>query len=516
MQVPVADVEHVRDHVAVAVGDRVHLREDLRELRTRNDGIVEIVVRTDARERWIAELARLPQQLALGRRGGRSYAECAARLADRDDGRRRHLRLFAETLDLDEQQRPRLLRQVRVERRVHRLDRRAVEHLHRGRHDAARDDLARRACARLDVAEQRDERACVLGEGKQAHPRLGDDAECPFTADDEWDAVVAGEVRGGSSEDRDLAVGEDHLDAEDVIGDRAVAKRVRTAGVRADVPADRRHALARRVRREEEAGLARRGADLEVGDAGLHQRRLADGVDREHPPEPRRDYDHRAAARDRSTRQTGSRTARHDRDAIARSGLHTCGNLLSGPGDHDGDGRMAIEARVVLEHAQVVALPENVLEAADRDELGNETLRRGQAALRLVSAAAIAVSMIAKSFASSSWTFPWNARRQCWVGQRFTCASLARSDSAAIARSGPTAWSFLILNRHGYVSPVFSLIQIGSIPSKYGDVMVAVAANDWIPVRYQQTRSPGAIRSALRRWRLFTPCCVKRSLRVRS
>src|SRR5439155_27073133 len=106
----------------------------------------------------------------------------------------------------------------------------------------------------------------------------------------------------------------------------------------------------------------------------------------------------------------------------------------------------------------------------------------GQAALRLVSAAATAASTSAKSFASSSWTFPCNARRQCSFGQRFTYASFASSDSAAIARSGLTAWSFLILNRHGYVSPVFSLFQIVSLPSKYGDVMVAVAANDWIPV----------------------------------
>ena len=317
MEIAVADVEHVRDDVPVSVGDRVHLREYLGQLRTRNDRVVEIVVRADARERRIAELPCLPQQLAFGRRRGRSYAECAARLADRDDGRRRHLRLFAETLDLDEQQRPRFLRQVRVERRVHRLDRRAVEHLHRGRHDAARDDLARGARARLDVAKQGDERACVLREGEQAHPRLRDDAECSLAADDEWDTVVSRQVGGASSEDRDLAVGEDHLDAENVIGDRAVAKRVGTAGVRADVPADRRHALARRVRREEEAGLARRGADLQVGDAGLDERGLADGVDREDPPESRCRHDHRAAARDRSAGETGSRAARHDRDAIA-------------------------------------------------------------------------------------------------------------------------------------------------------------------------------------------------------
>src|SRR5439155_26040762 len=86
MEVPVADVEHVRNHIAITVGDRVHLREDLGELRTRNDGIVEIVVWTDARERRIAELARLPQQLAFARRRGGSHAECSTRLAYRDDG----------------------------------------------------------------------------------------------------------------------------------------------------------------------------------------------------------------------------------------------------------------------------------------------------------------------------------------------------------------------------------------------------------------------------------------------
>jgi hypothetical protein len=63
---------------------------------------------------------------------------------------------------------------------------------------------------------------------------------------------------------------------------------------------------------------------------------------------------------------------------------------------------MAIEAGVVLEHAQVIHLPEDVLVTADRDELGDETTGRAQAALRWVSTAVIAFSMTSKSFASSS------------------------------------------------------------------------------------------------------------------
>ena len=63
---------------------------------------------------------------------------------------------------------------------------------------------------------------------------------------------------------------------------------------------------------------------------------------------------------------------------------------------------MTVEPGVVLEHAEVVGLPEDVLAATDLDELREETAARGQAALRRVSTAAIAFSMTSKSFASSS------------------------------------------------------------------------------------------------------------------
>jgi hypothetical protein len=43
---------------------------------------------------------------------------------------------------------------------------------------------------------------------------------------------------------------------------------------------------------------------------------------------------------------------------------------------------MPIEARVVLEDAQVIDLPEDMLRPADRGELGDETAGGRQAALR--------------------------------------------------------------------------------------------------------------------------------------
>src|SRR5207249_3872941 len=78
-------------------------------------------------------------------------------LAQRDDRRRRAPGLLAESLDLDEEHRTCVLGEVDVEGRVHRTDRRAIEHLHGRRHDAARDDRACRARAGADVRELREE-----------------------------------------------------------------------------------------------------------------------------------------------------------------------------------------------------------------------------------------------------------------------------------------------------------------------------------------------------------------------
>src|SRR2546430_4108382 len=119
---------------------------------------MEIVVWAYARERCIAELARLPEELALGGVLRRSYVRGAVLSQDSLDAGGPIHGLLAKPFDLDEEKRSRVGRQVHLECGVQCADGHPVEHLHRGRDHAARDDRARRAGAVLDVREDRDER----------------------------------------------------------------------------------------------------------------------------------------------------------------------------------------------------------------------------------------------------------------------------------------------------------------------------------------------------------------------
>jgi len=139
----------------------------------------------------------------------------------------------------------------------------------------------------LDVREDRDEGADILGEGKEAKPDLRDDADRALAADDERDAVVPRQVRDLAAEAHGLARRHNELDSEHVIGHRPVPQGVRTTRVRRDVPTDRRDALARRVGSEKESVLLCRDAYGEIGNARLDHGETPDRIDRNDPSKPR-------------------------------------------------------------------------------------------------------------------------------------------------------------------------------------------------------------------------------------
>src|SRR3546814_6621669 len=76
-----------------------------------------------------------------------------------------------------------------------------------------------------------------------------------------------------AAEPHDLAVHQDHLDAEDIGGGEAVFQAVHAAGILRDVAADGAGDLARRIGGVIEAGMLHRLADAEIGDPGLHHGR---------------------------------------------------------------------------------------------------------------------------------------------------------------------------------------------------------------------------------------------------
>src|SRR5688572_31481447 len=144
------------------------------------------------------------------------------------------------------------------------------------------------------------------------------------------------------------------------------------AGVRADVAADARGALARGVRREEEPERVRRAREVEVHDTRLDERGPRELIDRDDLVQPRGGHDDGAGAGDGAAGKTSAGAARHDGPARRMGGLHHIRDLGGGAGYDDGARRLAIEAGVVLEHDQVLGAPEHVVLAADALELGDE------------------------------------------------------------------------------------------------------------------------------------------------
>src|SRR5205823_10163208 len=106
-----------------------------------------------------------------------------------------------------------------------------------------------------------------------AHPDLRGDAECALRTHDDASQVVTGRIFHRAAGLDHLAVGQDELQAQDVVDGDAVLERVRPAGVGRDVAADGAGALAGGVRGEVPAVRLQVVGQPEVDDA-----RLDDGV----------------------------------------------------------------------------------------------------------------------------------------------------------------------------------------------------------------------------------------------
>ncbi len=88
---------------------------------------------------------------------------------------------------------------------------------------------------------------------------------------------------------------------------------MRTAGIRRDVAAKRRHFLTRRVRGVEESVARSCAREIEVDEAGFDFRAAIARVDFENAIHSRKRNDDAAVRRNRAAAQTGSRASRDDR-----------------------------------------------------------------------------------------------------------------------------------------------------------------------------------------------------------
>ena len=107
------------------------------------------------------------------------------------------------------------------------------------------------ACSVCRKAHQ--QRARALGLLQDAHRDLGDHAEQALGAGHQAEQIVAVGIQMLAAETHHVAVRQDHLEAEDVVGGQAVFQAVHAARVLGDVAADRARDLAGRIGRVVEA-----------------------------------------------------------------------------------------------------------------------------------------------------------------------------------------------------------------------------------------------------------------------
>jgi len=247
-------------------------------------------------------------------------------------------------------------------------DRALVHDLERRGHEPARDDRAHRAAGRHDVTEDPEQRVGALGQRRETHRQLGQDAERALAADHGAHQVVAGRHADRRAEPDDLPVRQHQLERQHVVRGGAVLERVRAARVLGGVAAERAGQLARRVGRVEQPVPGDRLRQLRVHDAGLHHRDTVRGIDAQDAVQAGA-LDHDAVLeRDGAARQPGAGPARHERHAVRAAGAHYARDLRLVARQHD-------RARQRAVHGEAVGLVHQQLFRAGEHRRGTDDLR---------------------------------------------------------------------------------------------------------------------------------------------
>ena len=191
----------------------------------------------------------------------------------------------------------------------------AVEELQGAGDDLRRDDVGDRLRGVFHAVIARQHRATGGGAGDDFEQDFGDDAEGAFGSDEEVLHRVARDIlHAGVAEMCDAAVGQNDLEAHDVIAGHAVFKAAQAAGVFGHIAADRADFHRTRVGRIEEAVLIRRRIDGGRDGAALRADGEVGGIDREDLVQTRQAEDEAAFRGHAAAAESGAGAAGDDRD----------------------------------------------------------------------------------------------------------------------------------------------------------------------------------------------------------
>ena len=242
VQVAIAGMEDVAYPHSMPRADRLDLLQQVGELRARDDRILHGQMRRHAPHRAERFLPPLPESRAFGGIMRDPHAARAGASALHFHRARVLVESCGRAIHFYKEHGRRVARiSRRIDARLHRLDRRLVHQLERGRKDSRGDDgrgRVGRGAHRGEIREQRDH---ALGIRRESHGHVGDHAETPLAPDEGAEEVVA--TRITTIEGHDFTIRQHDSRAQDMVERDAVLEAVRSARVLRDVPADRARGL---------------------------------------------------------------------------------------------------------------------------------------------------------------------------------------------------------------------------------------------------------------------------------
>ncbi len=263
--------------------------------------------------------------------------------------------LGGRAIQLADQQRLGVARVAGAAEILGRVDGRVVHHLEPARDDAGGDDRGDALAALVDGREAHEHGARGLGLLQDADGDLGDDAEQAFRAGHQAEQVVAVGIQVLAAEADHVAIGQDQLQAQHVVGGEAVFQAVHAARVLGDVAADGAGDLRGGVGRVVEAPVLDRLGDAEIGDAGLGGDGAVLVVDVEDPVELAQAQDDAIGERQGAAGEPGAGTARDDLDLLGVAEPQDGCHLLGGGRQDHGHGHGAVGGEpVALVGAQLL------------------------------------------------------------------------------------------------------------------------------------------------------------------
>ena len=248
-----------------------------------------------------------------------------------------------------------------------------VHHLHAAGNDAGADDGGDAVARRLVRGEPDEEGARAFGLLQDAHGDLGDDAQKPFGAGHQPEKVVALAVQVLAAEADDLAVDEDHLQAQEVVRRQPVFQAVHAARIGAHVAADGTGDLARRIGRVVEAPVLDGVGNAQVGDARLGDDDAVLVIDVEDPVELAKPHGDGVGQRHGAPGERRAGAAGNDLDAFGEAERQDRRHLGRGLGqDHD-QGYLAVGRQAVaLVDAELFGVDDDTLAGDDPAQPGDD------------------------------------------------------------------------------------------------------------------------------------------------